>query len=479
MRATTRRGPLAAAAGATALLSTTAPSGTGGTADPGPAVTRIADTRLDAKALYFVSYNGLVNNNSFQKNGLLTYKGYQYAAWYTADRSAVIARRALRSSAWQALELPHELRYDDSHNVISMGVSRVDGRLHVNMDSHSDGFFYVKSEAGLVDDPAGRPWTAGRFGPVRTTLDGVGLTSQFTYPQFIATPEGRLQLSYRVGVSGNGRNALAEYDGSKWTVLGEWSDSTGTYTSEHGSSTARNMYLHGIDYSADGTLHAFFTWREQNSAVMCARGGIANHDTGYVHSTDRGRTWRNAAGAVVGTTGSPDGVAVDDPGLVVDALDPDHSLMNQESQATDSANRPHAVISHVPGRFTQCTTDYVHDRTANGRAFHLREDVDTGTWRKTEIPVPLDSSQRTKLVLDKYDNAYAIMPFGRIVGASKASRHTDWRVLFDGSGLNAFGEVVVDETRVAQDGVLSLMYQQRSSGTTPSPIRVVDFALPQ
>ncbi|GAA4894066.1 BNR repeat-containing protein [Streptomyces coeruleoprunus] len=473
------RRPLAAAATATALLATLALTGTANAADPAPAVSRIGDTRLDSQALYFVSYNGLVNNNSFQKNGLLTYKGYQYAAWYTADRSAVVARRPLGATTWQTVKLAHTLRYDDSHNVISMGVSRIDGRLHLNMDSHSDAFFYVKSNAGLLDNPGGRAWTASEFGAVQTTLDGLALTSQFTYPQFVATPEGRLQLSYRVAVSGNGRNALAEYDGTRWTALGEWTASTGTYTSEHGSSTARNMYLHGIDYSADGTLHAFFTWREQNGAVMCNGGGITNHDTGYVRSTDRGRTWRNAAGTVVGTTGGADRVSVNDTGLVVDPLNPDHSLMNQESQATDSASRPHALISYVPGRFGQCTTNYVGDRTANGRVFHVRKDLTTGAWRKTEIPVPLNSSQRTKLVLDKYDNAYAIMPYGRIAGASKASNYTDWKVLFDGSGLNAFGEVVVDETRVAQDNVLSIMYQQKSSGTTPSPIHVVDFALPQ
>jgi hypothetical protein len=471
--------PLTAAALAASLPLAALTAGPARAADPAPSVTRITDTRLDAQALYFVSYNGLVNNNAFQKNGLLTYKGHQYAAWYTADRSAVVARRALGSATWQTVKLPHKLKYDDSHNVISMGVSRIDGRLHLNMDSHSDGFFYVKSAAGLLDDPSGRAWAGSQFGAVQTTLDGLTLTSQFTYPQFIATPEGRLQLSYRVAVSGNGRNALAEYDGTRWTALGEWTSSTGTYTSEHGSSTARNMYLHGIDYSRDGTLHAFFTWREQNSAVMCNRGGITNHDTGYVYSTDRGRTWRNNAGTVVGTTGGSDRVAVNDPGLVADPLNPDHSLMNQESQATDSANRPHAVISYVPGRFGQCTTDYVADRTANGRAFHVRKDPATGAWRKTEIPVPLNSSQRTHLAFDRYDNAYAVMPYGRIVGASKASGYTDWKVLFDGSGLNAFGEVVVDDTRIAQDGVLSFMYQQKSSGTTPSPIRVVDFRLPQ
>ncbi|MGW2741688.1 BNR repeat-containing protein [Streptomyces sp. NPDC001450] len=462
---------------ATALLAAVAAPGTANAAGPGPSVTKKGTTRLDSQAIYFVSYDGLVNNNSFQKNGLLTYKGYQYAAWYTSTRNAVVARRVLGGSTWSAVTLSHTLKRDDSHNVVSMGVSKTDGRLHLNMDSHSDGFFYVKSVAGLLDSPGSTAWTSSVFGAVQTTLDGLALTSQFTYPQFVSTPEGRLQLGYRVGISGNGRNALAEYDGSAWTALGEWSSSTGTYASSHGSSTARNMYLHGIDYDAGGRLHAFFTWREQNAAVMCDSGGITNHDTGYVYSTDRGRTWRNDAGTVVATTGTSDTVAVGDAGLVVDPLNPDHSLMNQESQATDSAGLPHAIISYVPGRFGQCTTNYVADRTANGRAFHLRKNS-SGSWQKTEIPLALNSSQRTKLVLDRYDNAYAIFPYGRIAGASKSSGYTDWTLLYDGGDLNAFGEVVIDEMRVKADDVLSFMYQEKSSGTTPSPLHVVDFALP-
>ncbi|MFE4964707.1 BNR repeat-containing protein [Streptomyces sp. NPDC056660] len=461
----------------TAILAGVATPGIARAADPGPSVTKKSTSRLDAQAVYFVSYDGLVNNNSFQKNGLFTYRGYQYAGWYTSTGAAVIGRRALGGSSWATVTLAHQLKAADSHNVISLGVSKVDGRLHINMDSHSDGFFYVRSVAGLLDSPGSTAWTSAVFGAVQTSLDGVSPTSQFTYPQFVSTPEGRLQLSYRVGISGNGRNALAEYDGSRWTVLGEWTGAGGTYTSEHGSSTARNMYLHGIDYDVDGRLHAFFTWREQSSAVMCNSGGITNHDTGYVYSTDRGRTWRNDAGALVATTGTSDTVTVTDPGLVVDPLNPDHSLMNQESQWTDSAGLPHAIISYVPGRFGQCTTNYVGDRTANGRAFHVRKNS-AGTWQKTEIPVALNSSQRTKLVLDRYDNAYAVFPYGRIAGASKASGYTDWALLHDGSGLNAFGEVVIDETRVGADHVLSFMYQEKSSGTTPSALHVVDFALP-
>jgi hypothetical protein len=434
-----------------------------------PSLTLLGSTRLDERALYFVSYDGLVNNNSFQKDGLLTYRGHQYAAWYTADRSAVVARRALGDDTWDTVRLGHRLRYDDSHNVISMGVSAVDGRLHVVLDSHSDGFFYVRSAPGLLDpdEPAATAWTPAALGPVRTTLDGLPLTPRFTYPQFLTTPEGLLQLSYRDGVSGDGRNALAEYDGSRWRALGEWTTSTGAYR----TSTARNMYLHGLDYDVHGRLHAFFTWREQDPAVLRAAGGLTNHDTGYVYSDDRGRTWRNDTGEALGT------VAVTSPGLVVDPLGPDHCLMNQESQAVDCAGRPHAVISHVPVRLGPRTGDYVTDRVRHARAYHLRKDAG-GRWLKTEIPVPLASSQRTGLVLDRHDNAYAVLPYGRVAAASRASGHTDWTLLFDGEGLNAFGEVVVDATRIAADGVLSFVYQERSTGTTPSALHVVDFALP-
>ena len=69
-------------------------------------------------------------------------------------------------------------------------------------------------------------------------------------------------------------------------------------------------------------------------------------------------------------------------------------------------------------------------------------------------------------------------PSGRLhVAASRASGYTDRALRYDAASLNAFGEVVVDEQRVRSQGVLSIMYQQRSSGTTPSPIRVVDLRL--
>ncbi|MFE9746805.1 BNR repeat-containing protein [Saccharothrix saharensis] len=437
----------------------------------GPSATLVSDTLLDPTALFFVSYDGVVNNNSFQRDAILTHAGHQYATWYTADRHAVVARRRL-GGPWEHVVLPHRLRVDDSHNVISLGICPRDGTLHVAMDTHDNRVFYVKSVAGLTTSPL--PWDPAAFGPVRRTLDGVEL-GEVTYPQFVVTPEGDLQLSYRTGRSGNGVNELAEYRDGGWTRLGAWSSADGDYTGPNGVvSTTRNMYLHGLDYDRDGRLHAAFTWREGDGGVLCAPGGLANHDTGYVHSDDRGRTWRTSAGTVVATTGGTP-VGVSSPGILIDQLGPDHALMNQESQGVDSTGTPHVVISYVPERLVPRVSDYSAQRAEHARTFHLTRVA--GTWTKREVPVPPNSTQRTKLAFDRFDNAYLVMPRGLIVAASRASGWTDWTTVFTPTSLRAFGEVNVDTSRIPVDGVLSVQYQQLSTGTTPSPIRVADFRL--
>ena len=147
-------------------------------------------------------------------------------------------------------------------------------------------------------------WSLADFGAVQRNLDGVDL-GNISYPQFVVTPDRRLQLSFRTGGSGNGTNELAEYDGT-WRKLGRWTSATGSYTGPNGVvSTTRNMYLHGLTYDSRGRLHAAFTWREGNTGVLCNAGGLTNHDTGYVYSDDMGRTWRLPTAAPLSRPRSP------------------------------------------------------------------------------------------------------------------------------------------------------------------------------
>ncbi|MUL43638.1 Tat pathway signal sequence domain protein [Streptomonospora sp. PA3] len=444
-------------------------------ASAGTGAELLRDRVLDEHALYFVSYDGIVNNNSFQQEGILTHGRYQYAAWYTADRTAVVARRPAGSAAaWQKIRLPHRLSANDSHNVIVLGVSADDGRLHVAMDTHNSTVYYLRSAPGLAEGRG--PWAAGSFGDVQRSLEGLDLGG-ITYPRFIPTPGGGLQLTYRTGGSGDGVLNLAEYTGRGWRHVGAWSSAEGDYTANGTTSTTRNMYLHGIGYDADGRLHASFTWRETAAGgdILCDPGGLANHDTGYVYSDDRGRTWRTDDGRLAAETGTGNRVSIDTPGHVVDPLGVDHALMNQESQAVDSDGDPHIMVSYVPGRFTRCVTDFVAQRERWARPFHVFRD-DSGEWHKTELPEPVSAFGRSRLVLGPGDDAYAVLPGGRILAATAGSGYTDWRTVYDGSGVDAFGEVLVDDSRLGE-GRLSVFYQEPGTGTRPSPIHVADFAI--
>ncbi|KAF9031485.1 hypothetical protein BDZ89DRAFT_1063878, partial [Hymenopellis radicata] len=451
-----------------------------GRARAGPSTSLLSNTVLDSSGVYFISYDGLVNVNSFQLSGVLTYNSYQYAAWYTSSRAVVLARRTASATSWgswQTLTLNHTLVATDSHNVVALGVSPVDGRIHVAMDCHSTPVYYTVSSAGAAGSSV--TWSASLFGSITNTIGTLSVGSQITYPQFVVTPTNALQFVYRTGVSGNGDYQLAEYDASsaKWTSVGSWASKTGTYTAPSGAtSAARSLYIHGFTYR--GTrLHVTGTWRENSGSVSCSSGGLTNHDTVYFYSDDYGRTWKNAAGSTIATSGSSP-VTVNTSGIIIDSLNADHGLMNQESQDVDSAGRIHAIISYVPGRFTQCVTDYESNRTSYARAFHVYQ-ASNGSFVKTEIPFAIEAVGRSQIALDSADNAYVVLPYVRVVSATASAGYGDWTLVYDGvgAGLKAFGEVTVDRVGLVGSGreTLGVLFQESSSGSTPSPVRVVEF----
>ncbi|KAJ6606400.1 hypothetical protein DFH09DRAFT_1241957 [Mycena vulgaris] len=408
-----------------------------------PSVSVISNTQLDSKGIFFVSFDGVVNVDSFQLSAVLAYQSLPILlpGMYTSTGIAVLGRRALPSGAWSTLQLPHNLSTVDSHNVISLGISPADGKIHVALDCHSTQLFYTSSEANLAT--SGNSWVASRFGAI--TYD----TGDLEY-----------------------RN-LAEYSAGTWKNVGSWASATGTYTAPSGAtSTLRNLYIHGFTYHGN-RAYVTGTWREQNGAVSCSSGGLTNHDTVYFYSDDLGRTWFNSAGTNIGTSGTAP-VNVNTAGIIVDSLNADHGLMNQESQTVDSAGLIHAIISYVPA---QCVTNYETDRPSFARAFHVYRSSN-GTFTKVEIPFAIQSVGRSQIVMDANDNVYVVLPFVRVVTASKASGWTDWTLAYDGTatGLSVFEEVTLDRARIPS-GVISVFYQKTSSGTTPSAVQLIDFTL--
>src|SRR2546429_8442453 len=60
-----------------ACLALTSIVSSGQTAVAAPAVSLLRDTQLDPAAVYFVSFDGLVNNESFQQEAIVSFAGYQ------------------------------------------------------------------------------------------------------------------------------------------------------------------------------------------------------------------------------------------------------------------------------------------------------------------------------------------------------------------------------------------------------------------
>ncbi|KAK2786616.1 hypothetical protein FQN53_006320 [Emmonsiellopsis sp. PD_33] len=91
-----------------------------------------------------------INANSFQQNTILSYNGWQYAAFYheankdTIDGSpraafVVNIRRRQSSETWETLMFKdYEQTADDGHNTISIGICEGDGTVHVSFDMHCD-----------------------------------------------------------------------------------------------------------------------------------------------------------------------------------------------------------------------------------------------------------------------------------------------------------------------------------------------------
>lgn len=477
-----RRGGIAILGGLVALVAFA------GAAHAGqrPDAARLGDWILDPAARGNISYENTANISSFQQDGVFTYRGWQYTAWYRGSKRAVISRRKLPAGAWQSIELDYDLFGDDSHNTIAMAVTPSDGRIHVAFPTHQNAIRYTRSVPGVADRPQRVEWSSKLFEPTRDSLPGApDAPVSYTYPQFEMV-HGRMLLTWRDGSSDNGRQALLRYDDSAagtWTFLGRFTDSTGTYTSAYGSSTSRYGYLHGFTANpVKGNLEIAFTWREKGGA-WCAPGGVGNHDLGYAYSRDGGMTWRNNDGVKIGETGTApttDLISLADPHVVV-PQPIDRGLINQETQAFDSRGRLHVMTSMVAERdmplLGGCVSDFYPQRAALARPSHHWRDA-RGKWHTIELPTTSNSSGRTKLAFDRHDTAYVVLPDARIMAATARSGWSDWRLVFAANDVANVSELIIDRQRLRKDGVLTVAYQEPGEPRdAPSAYRIADFRL--
>ena len=255
-----------------------------------------------------------VNAVIFRRNSIVSHDGVQYAAFYDADRSVVLAKRRLGSTEWTVRKTQYEGNTRDAHNSISIMVDG-DGLLHLSWDHHGSPLRYCRgTEPGSLELTEELPMVGGK-------------ENRVTYPEFYRLHDGNLLFLYRDGASGRGDLMMNRYDcGTR-----EWTRMQDAFINGEGE---RNAYWQ-MCTDARGTIHLSWVWREGGDVAT-------NHDIAYAKSTDGGATWLK-------TTGERYQLPITAPNCEYAARIPQKSeLINTTSMCADADGRPYIATYWRP-----------------------------------------------------------------------------------------------------------------------------------
>ncbi|ETW76405.1 lignin expressed protein lep1 [Heterobasidion irregulare TC 32-1] len=440
-----------------------------------------------------------LNGESFQQDALVTFNGYQYAAFWTTDaanasvRHPSLSRQTLSASVnasdptWETFTFTdYNQTEDDGHDIISLGVAPSDGTVHLSFDHHDNVLKYRASKARTATDPASTPWSADLFGATLDYLPGtesLNKTTYFgsvTYPRFLrssSSASASFLFELRIGRSGLGDDWLYEYDGGgNWTLVGKYLEGVNN-----------NAYINGLDFDHKGNLVTTWTYRDyvndtgKNVAVQAGPNGPENnHDMDFATSPDLGRTWLNTWGQPIANTTAGRPILPGSAGITVFSIPKYGGILNQEAQTVDEEGRVHVLNRE--------------NTTGTEQWYHYWRST-TSHWTRTPLPLTLSSANasqallnpnitRTPTVIGKRGklaalstSLFALLPSNApnstalsVLRSTAAGHFRNWQVVWEAaSGSRA--EVLYDRYRLAADGVLSLFLVDGVE------LRVVDLEL--
>lgn len=447
----------------------------------GETVDLLAASALEDKALTFAEgpaarFGLTVNGRSHQQTPITTYRGYQYATYFNAERRVCIARRKLPTAPWEVIVFPdHYFATNDSHNTAVLGICEKDGTIHMAFDHHASRLNYRVSQRGAAHQPATTAWTASLFGKIEHTLGSVKPADAATYPRFFSAPNGNLMLYYRAVTSGNGDGMIEEYDGSKhdWTPgLGKFiARDIGEFTSGGATSQYRCPYMNALTY-AGNRLHATWVWRDRFEKTRAGN----QHDLCYTYSDDHGRTWHNSAGATIGKTGK-EFIHLNTRGLVVAEIPINQGLSNQTTHFAYPDGSIHVMVFHKP-------------RNSRHTCYHHYWRTSKGEWHQQALPFSgkrpklLGSPDRSLVLVYASDDKLCLAK-----GTPNAARTMwKWERLKLPNTQSLDVEPIPDSERWATEGLLSIYLQEKPTQTIrtkstepvdgfPSALKVLDYRL--
>lgn len=240
--------------------------------------------------------------------------GYVFVTWYKGGvekRNLMLSRKNLNvpNSNWVTIEFPHQHvgiggtnpNMGDSHNTAAIGVSTIDGTIHLLYDMHAyresnlpnDFFNYSVSYTNKAFVPDAE-FTLAIFKPKQNYLKQGGNYDRVTYPMIHRATDGSLIARFRIGGSGNGDIFMAHYNGTSWT--NNWMFQEGTLASPNTNS------LYGGERFLNGRFYAGFSIRyATNNNETTSNGFMLNSGLYFAYTntipTNQSSQWFDAFGA--------------------------------------------------------------------------------------------------------------------------------------------------------------------------------------
>lgn len=88
-----------------------------------------------------------INGYAFQQDAITSFRGWQYAVFYSSSTSdstpeplyVHLARRQLPNGLWDSIVFrDYPQTTDDGHNTVQLGICQGDGTIHLSYDHHCD-----------------------------------------------------------------------------------------------------------------------------------------------------------------------------------------------------------------------------------------------------------------------------------------------------------------------------------------------------
>ena len=226
------------------------------------------------------------------------------------------------------------------------------------------------SNTGVTTNPGGVTWNSSLFQAETSQLVSGQTVTGVTYPTFVRTPTNDLQFAYRQGTSGNGSWFIYDYSGASHTWSNGHQIDDGTVGTYNGTTSNNSTWRTTIPTVSPTAPTACSTRPSPRAERPTARPTTTSSRL----SDDGGNTLENNAGTVVGSKATDTKFTLNSPGLVVQPMPESQTLMNQQSQAVDSADHIHTLMWHRDSAKT-ASPDGVWDPQESSYFQYWRDDL--------------------------------------------------------------------------------------------------------